>query len=134
MATATAELLYLDASALVKLVQAEAETEALLAELARWPEQVTSVIADVELRRAALRSGHALERVEEVLARVALLAFDEPVRGLAGRVGSPLLRSLDAIHLASALSLADELGGFCCYDQRLAADARQAGLTVVIPS
>ena len=134
MASPTPGLLYLDASALVKLIQAEAETAALLAQLGRWREHVTSVVGETEMHRAARRTGVVSEaEVDEVLERVALLALDEPVRQLARQVGSPRLRTLDAVHLASALSLGDELGGFCCYDKRLAEDAERAGLTVIAP-
>ena len=126
------KLLYLDASALVKLVRDEPETHALLGELDRWPEQATSIVGDVEVRRVALRGGVG-EDADAVLAALSLVELDEPVRRLAGGVGSPSLRSLDAIHLASALSLGDDLGAFCCYDRRLLADAEAAGLTVLSP-
>jgi predicted nucleic acid-binding protein len=68
-----------------------------------------------------------------VLAPLAIVPLDEAVWGAAAAVGSSLLRSLDAIHLASALSLGDDLGGFCCYDLRLRADAKDAGLNVLSP-
>ena len=92
------------------------------------------MIADVEVHRAALRVGQPLERPESVLERLSLLVLDEPRRALARRVGSPTLRALDAIHLASAISLGDDLASFCCYDSRLAADAEAAGLTVIAPA
>jgi predicted nucleic acid-binding protein len=134
MASSTPRLLYLDASALVKLIQAEAETEPLMGQLGHWSEHVTSVVGETELHRAARRTGVVSEAdVDEVLERVALLAFDDSVRQLARQVGSPGLRTLDAVHLASALSLGDDLGGFCCYDKRLAEDAETAGLTVIAP-
>lgn len=126
------KLLYLDSSALVKLVRHEPETQALLVALEQWPEQATSVVGDVEVRRVAWREG-VIERVEAVLGELSLMKLDHPIRQLAGRVGSSSLRSLDAIHLASALSLGNDLGAFCCYDRRLAADAEAAGLTVLSP-
>lgn len=126
------KLLYLDSSALVKLVRHEPETQALLVALEQWPEQATSVVGDVEVRRVAWREG-VIERVEAVLGELSLMKLDHPTRQLAGRVGSSSLRSLDAIHLASALSLGNDLGAFCCYDRRLAADAEAAGLTVLSP-
>ncbi len=124
--------LYCDASALVKLVREERETGALLVELERWPTQVTSVVGEVEVRRVAGRAGVA-ERAGMVLAELSLIELDDAIRRLAGRVGSRVLRSLDAIHLASAVSLGDDLGAFCCYDRRLIADAEAAGLTVLSP-
>jgi predicted nucleic acid-binding protein len=126
-------LLYLDASALVKLVQPEPETAALLHELGKWPFQVSSPITEVEVRRAARRTGQPVRPTEEILAQLSFLPLDEDMRRVAGNVGSPALRSLDAIHLASALSLGDDLGAFCCYDRRLRADAEDAGLTVLSP-
>lgn len=126
------ELLYLDSSALVKLVHEELESRELHAVLDRWPVQTTSVVGDVEIRRVALRSGIGGD-ADAVLAALSLIELDEPVQRLARRVGSPALRSLDAIHLASALSLGDDLGAFCCYDSRLIADAEAAGLTVLSP-
>jgi predicted nucleic acid-binding protein len=133
MASTGGRLLYVDASALVKLIQLEPETAALLAGLRDWPEQVTSAIAEIETHRAANRAGVSEAAVDDVLGRVGLIDLDEPVRELARRVGSPALRTLDAIHLASALSLGAELGAFCCYDERLADDAGRAGLLVVAP-
>ncbi len=118
----------------MKLVQTEQESAALRAELARWPQQVTSVIGEIELRRAGRRAGITPERIDAVLDRLGLIALDDPVRELAGHAGAPLLRSLDAVHLATALSLGDELGGFACYDERLTADAHAAGLPIVNPA
>ena len=94
---------------------------------------MSSPITQVEVRRAARRTGQSFRRADEVLAQLSFLPLDEDVTLVAGAVGSLMLRSLDAIHLASALSLGDDLGGFCCYDQRLIADAEAAGLTVLSP-
>ena len=63
-----------------------------------------------------------------------LIALDEEVRERASGVGDPLLRTLDAIHLATAISIAGELDGFACYDSRLAREAERAGLTVLAPA
>lgn len=127
------DLLYLDASALVKLIIDEPESSALAAELDRWPHRLSSVVVDTELHRAAVRARQPPDRANAVLERMPLLALDDPRRELARRVGSLSLPALDAIHLASALSLGDDLGAFCCYDRRLAADAETAGLTVLSP-
>lgn len=64
---------------------------------------------------------------------LSLIPLDDDLRRLAGDVGSRDLRSLDAIHLATALSLADDLGAFCCYDRRLAGEAKAAGLNILAP-
>jgi uncharacterized protein len=114
----------------VKLVRDEPETFALRTVLPRWPDRLTSVIGEVEVQRAAARGGvDALV----VLSGISFVELSEPIRRLAGGVGSPSLRSLDAIHLASALSLGDDLGAFCCYDGQLRADAEAAGLNVLSP-
>lgn len=127
------ELLYLDASALVKLIVVERETEALTAELRHWPQCVTIAVAQVELHRAALRASEAASLADSVLTGTSLLALTQSRLELARRVGSRHLRALDAIHLASAISLGDDLGAFCCYDRRLIADAEAADLNVLSP-
>jgi uncharacterized protein len=134
---AARELLYLDSSALVKLVLPEAETPALLASLVDWPNRVSSEIALVEVRRAARRASAAeavRRRAEEVLAGLHLLRLDLAILDQAARLEPESLRSLDAIHLASALALGADLGGFVAYDRPLAAAAKGAGLTVLAPA
>jgi uncharacterized protein len=132
-----AELLYLDSSALVKLVLPEAETGPLLAALASWPQRITSELAVVEVHRAVRRatpSEAVYRRAQEILAGVHLLRLDRPVLDRASALEPPALRSLDALHLASALELGDDLGGFVAYDPRLAGAAATAGLPVLAPS
>ncbi len=128
------EILYLDSSALVKLVQREPQTEALAIEVARWPAHVTSVIGAVEVRRAARRAGAPEARVDEVLASIALLELDAGVRELASRLEPPELRTLDALHLASAISVEDDVGAIACDDDRLAGAATREGITVLAPT
>jgi predicted nucleic acid-binding protein len=128
------ELLYLDASALVKLVKRDAESEALLAEVKQWPSHVTSVVGAVEVRRAARRVGADAARTDAVVARVSLLELDERIRELAARVGPRDLRALDAIHLATAISLENDLGALACYDERLADASAREGIRVVAPT
>ena len=127
------EILYLDASALVKLVQLEPETAALVKEVSRWDVHVTSVVGAVEVRRAARRSGANPARVDAVLARMALLELDEGIRKLAATIEPPALRTLDAVHLASAIALEDDVGAIACYDDRLARAAKNERLRVVTP-
>ena len=126
--------MYLDASALVKLVAPEAETEALAAFLAQHRSQATSVLGLVEVRRvAARRPGVARERVEDVLGRISAIGLDSTTIAAPGSIGPAALRTLDAIHLASAAALGDDLEAFVTYDRRLADAARVLGLPDVAP-
>lgn len=128
---------YLDTSALAKLVFPEPETPALSAWLAAWPDRVASSLAAVELGRLLSRSRASTSvrrRATVVLSAVALLKLDEPVLEIAAGLRDPLLRTLDAIHLAAALSLGDTPEAFVTYDDRLARAAARVKLTVVRPS
>ena len=130
------KLLYLDSSALVKLVLPEAESEALLESLAAWPVRVTSELARVEVVRAARRAtAHpaAEQRAEEVLAGLYLLKIDSDILSGAARLEPRILRSLDAVHLASALSLGADLGAIVIYDSNMTAAAAGCGLHVLAP-
>lgn len=126
---------YLDASALVKLVIEEAETAALQRYLADGPPLYSSRIASTEIRRAAARQVErdAAEQVETLLATLRFVELDEPMSSAAGAVEPRSLRTLHAIHLASALSVADGLRAVVAYDARLAAAAAAAGLNVEVP-
>jgi predicted nucleic acid-binding protein len=129
-------LLYIDASALVKLVVAEPETTALLEFLAEWPDRVSSTLARVEVIRAVKRAAlgaAARRRAVRVLARIALVRIDDAVLSAAGRVRPPELRTLDAIHLATARSL-EGLAGIVTYDGRLRRAAARARLKVWSPA
>lgn len=128
-------MLYLDTSALVKLCRIEAESAVLWRWLATRPgDWVTSALTEVELTRAIARADPpALAQVPAVLARCDRLEIDERVRADAAVLTPVELRSLDAIHLATALELAPGLAGFVTYDKRLADSAEAAGLTVVSP-
>lgn len=130
-------MLYLDSSALVKLVLPEPESEALRALVAVEPARVTSVIAAVETRRAARRASAdpaVHERARNVLAAVDLRPVDEAVVDVADRVAPASVRSLDAVHVATALTLEPELSAFVAYDERMLRAARQAGLRVEAPA
>lgn len=130
------ELLYLDSSALVKLVLPEVESAALLESLAAWPARLSSELSRVEVVRAVRRATAdpaAEERAEQVLAGLHLMKIDSDVIGRAARLEPRLLRSLDAIHLASALSLGDGLGAIVVYDAGLSTAAAACGLNVMAP-
>jgi len=127
---------YIDSSALLKLVLSERETPALRQALSRWPDRVSSVLLPIECRRILLRAGNPAEvvdRLEQELACVTTIRLEEPVQKLAAAIGPPRLRSLDAIHLATALSIGDCPEAFVTYDERLAEAARAAGLNVLSP-
>ena len=127
---------YLDTSALVKLVVREAETQALF-DWMRSDERVlvSSDLARTELMRAVRRVAPGLApRARTVLDSISLLALHTTAFEEAGRIGPPTLRSLDALHLAAALSLGDDLTAFVAYDERLAEAARELGLPVVAPA
>lgn len=127
---------YLDTSAILKLIVPERESDALRALLDDWGDWVSSALAAVECRRALKRvraPAAIVRRADGVLAATTLLRIDEPVLRLAERIGSPDLRSLDAIHLASALSLGDDPEAFVTYDDRIARAARALKLRVLQP-
>jgi uncharacterized protein len=129
---------YLDAPALVKLTTTEAETDALREELGHYDTRLTSRLATVEVARALLRRGVAsaalLDAVAEAFTGLAIVEVDGTIAEAAGRMAPPALRSLDAVHLASALALREELEAVVTYDARLADAARAAGLEVVAPA
>lgn len=130
-------MLYLDTAALVKLVRREAESDALADWLAERTDApwVTSVLAEVELGRALRRTEpDLLSAVPAVLARLYRCEIDATVRATAAAFSDPALRTLDALHLATALVvLGDELTGFVTYDQRLLESAQDRGLPAVAP-
>jgi uncharacterized protein len=132
-------MLYLDTSALVKLVRPELESKALTAWLnARAGEaSVTSAVTEVELPRAIRRSSPGrLPDVAAVLARLARFEIDAAVRATVAAYTDPGLRSLDAIHLATADQLRSSgktISGFVTYDSRLAQVANSAGFAVYGP-
>lgn len=128
---------YLDASALVKLVLPESESGALASTLAPVPEVVTSVLGAIELRRAVAlaTSGNQadLTRADALLEAVTVVAITDPIRALAASLEPFRLRTLDAVHLATALILRPRVEGFVAYDRRLVQAAREAGLRVLAP-
>jgi predicted nucleic acid-binding protein len=119
----------------VKLPFREAEHVALRRELRRWGGLASSALLSVEARRAAGRYGpRYVGRVSEALAGVSLVAIDDRVLAAAAALEPAELRSLDAIHLATALSLGGDLGVMYVYDERLADAARAVGVRVEAPA
>jgi predicted nucleic acid-binding protein len=127
---------YLDASALVKLIAVEPESPALGTFLSGHPVRVSSALTRVEVMRAVGRStlgAAGLRRAQEALARLALVRLDDAILEAAGRMPPPGLRTLDSLHLSTALSLGPDLAKFVTYDRRLAEAAAAAGLDVLAP-
>jgi len=130
------DLAYIDTSAFVKLFNAEPESEAMAAAVdGDWPLIVASEILAVEGFRTAVRlGGQAPARAAQLLVRVALYPLSPRVREGACRIGTPQLRTLDAIHLATAISLGEKVGAIFTYDKRLAQAGADAGLRVLAPA
>jgi predicted nucleic acid-binding protein len=126
---------YLDASAIVKLVVAEPESKALRAYLRRRRPLVSSALARTEVGRALLPLGaEAARRGSDVLGRVHLVRVSDRVLDAAARLPSTELRSLDAIHLATASQLGASLARVVTYDQRVSTAAAALGFPVVAPA
>jgi predicted nucleic acid-binding protein len=129
-------LVYLDSSALVKLVVTEPESSALAAFLKGRSERVSSAMALTEVPRALRRAGFGASerrRAREVMARVALVEVDRRILAAAAALDPAALRTLDAIHLATALAVREDLAAIVTYDRRLAAAAERAHLEVNVP-
>ncbi len=126
---------YLDASALTELAVFEEESIALQAQIAGRPALVASRLAAAEFRRACARSGHPklTASVDDVLDGVTVVDVSAAILETAGRLEPPQLRTFDAIHVATALSLGVDALHFITYDDRLARAARSYGLIVMQP-
>ena len=133
-------MFYADASALVKLVREESESDALRAYLADV-DIVSSELVLTEIPRAVRRAAAhdpelpldlLLERVGMLVDAVALRPLDRALLAGAGALAEPALRALDAIHVASAVDLYP-IDAFVTYDERQAAAARLAGLRTMAP-
>jgi hypothetical protein len=129
------QLLYLDSSAIVKLIVPEPQTKAVRELLRSWPERVSSVVARIEVERVARRiGGGAVRRARSVLSRIALVDLDEDVVQRAAALEPTQLRTLDAIHLATAISLGADLGALCAYDVLLGDAAASKTIDVLVPA
>ena len=126
---------YLDSSALVKLVAVEAHSAAMY----RWQEEaearlVTCDLGEAEVLRAVRRVDTALlDRARAVLSTIDIVPLDRSHLTRAALIAPAHLRTLDAIHVVTALDLGDRLQGFVTYDDRQAAAARDHGLRVESP-
>ena len=126
-------VVYLDSSALVKLVVREPESAALRSYLRSTASRVSSALARVEVVRAVVPHGpDATARARQVLQGTSLLALDDALLDAAGALEAPGLRSLDAIHLAAARAV-EPLRALVTYDRRLAEAAEALGLEAAAP-
>ena len=131
-------VVYLDTSALVKLAVVEAESSALQNWLSGVEEVTTfatSALTRVELTRAARRHGPAaVESAERVLTGLHVVALLPEILADAAVLDPPALRTLDALHLATARRIGTSLSGFVAYDHRLVDAAAAASLPVLSPA
>lgn len=126
---------YVDSSALVKLAVEEPESAALRRYLRRRRPLVSSALARTEVVRALLGAGpDAVAHGREVLARCDLIRVNDRVLAAAGELLPPDVRSLDAIHLATARLLGGDLGRLVTYDDRMRQAARSLRLRVASPA
>lgn len=143
-------MIYLDSCALVKLIREEDESQALREWLDERAEEVTitSELARAEVLRVTRRNNHTergevidahqltadLDEAAAVLDAVAQVVVDRKILDRAGALEAPMVRTLDAIHLATALDLQASTIEFVTYDRRLATVVREAGLVAVSPA
>ena len=128
-------MVYLDSSAIVKLVVAERESAALRRYLRGEPQRVSCALARVEVVRAVHPHGAAaVTRARRLIRRLDLLRLDDELLDQAAALDGRVLRSLDAIHLAAAQTLADDITAVVTYDDRISKAAALLGLPVASPA
>ena len=132
----TESAVYLDSSALMKLIFEEAESAALRTFLAEHPCRVSSLLAQVEVLRTVGRvpDPAVTREAREILERIHLIRPDHSIHEAATTTMPATLRTLDALHLATALSLRPHLAGIVVYDRVLADAARVHRLAVWAPA
>jgi predicted nucleic acid-binding protein len=130
-------VIYLDTSATVKLVTAEQESPALINWLNAHPDEhlATSAIGHIELIRAATRAGAAATAAaaRTVASSIDTLVLTDTIAAIAATIPPAELRTLDAIHLATAHAHRHSLTAFCVYDRRLLEAAESQDLPTVSP-
>lgn len=130
-----ARLVYLDTSAFTKLVAQETESPALRRHLRGMPLRTSAMLLQTEALRAAARLSPAhLAAARRQLRGIALIQMDRQLYAFAGALTPPELRSLDALHIAAALTLGQDLAEFVTYDVRMVTAASGYGLPVVSPT
>ncbi len=136
-----AGILYVDTSALLKLLVREEESIAIERELVQWPSLATSVVTEVELPRAVARAREDRPDavidgslvLQGIIASAAIVELTDDIVASARNVAPVHVGALDAIHIASALSLDTELAGVATYDNRMKDALIRAGANVVAP-
>lgn len=135
MRTSGTRPVYVDSSAIVKLILPESESGPLIAFLADHPRLSSSSIAYFEVLRAVRRqSPHRDLRARNLLARIDLIGVNAQISERASTLGPPVVRTLDAIHLATSLMIQSDLDAFASYDARMQTAATSLGLPVLEPS
>lgn len=128
------DVAYLDTSALVKLALVEDESSALRHALPGWPRRISSRLAVVEVLRAVRRRDAAAEPIaRNLLTRIPLIAIGDRILAAAAHLEPAGIRSLDAIHLATALRFGEGLAAFVSYDGRQLDAAEALDLPVASP-
>ncbi len=127
---------YLDSSAFVKLLVIEPESAALRMALARWPERASADLLRTEVVRSLRRSGNGalIGSARRLFRSLRLVRVDELLLDRAGELDPVQLRSLDAIHLAAAMTIGSDLSVVFTYDDRLRDAAQASGLVVMAPA
>lgn len=127
--------LYLDSSAFVKLIVEEPETAALRGFLERAEQRrVSSALLRTESLRAVRHLGaEAFAAVREALRRIDLVGVDDRILDAAGTLEPRILRTLDAIHVATAMAVGDDLDAIVTYDERMLEAAALLGFATVAP-
>lgn len=125
---------YLDASALVKLVVEEPESRALNRWYVEAERLVTSRLGVVETLRASARRAFDADHRDRIMTDLEVIDVSPAIANVAAAIEPAAVRTLDAIHLATALALRPHLDAFVTYDDRLAEAARALGLPVVRPA
>ena len=123
---------YLDTSAFLKLLVAEEHAAALRSSLSRTT-RWSSTLLDVEAHRAARRLGVPAGAVEQALRSVSLVLPGPTTFAIARALPPSTLRTLDALHLATAIELGDDVEAVITYDARLAAGCVEARIAVDSP-
>jgi uncharacterized protein len=126
---------YLDTSVLGRVLLDEPDTPAIRRELGRFERHISSGLLSVELHRLGLRVNMPTY-VAELLSGKVLIPLDEKILAAAETIAPPTVATLDAIHLATAVSLsnAGKLDALMTYDKQLATGAREHGLEVLAPT